>query len=61
VNLTLNHPGRLLTISASLLFQISHEVFKWPFPSNTASEKLGIVILGVRSVVRPALPLAVRR
>jgi hypothetical protein len=61
VNLTHNHPGRLLTISASLLFLLSNEVLKWQFPIDAASEKLAIVVLGVRSVFGSAVPLLVRR
>jgi hypothetical protein len=54
-------PGRLLTISASLLFLVSNEVSKWQCPINAASEKLAIVANAVRPLFRVVTPLAVRR
>jgi hypothetical protein len=54
-------PGRLLTISASLLFLVSNEVSKWQCPINAANEKLAILATAGGSPFRVATPLAVLR
>jgi len=49
VDLNNHFPGRLLWISASLLFFLSNEVAKWQFPIHAASEKLALLASAVRS------------
>jgi hypothetical protein len=54
VDLNHYHPGRLLTISASLLFLFWNEISKWRFPVSVLSEKSAFAVVRVRPVLASA-------